>query len=56
MRGDESMDLLGDQGSILPILGKTSWDDGEDALRDALEMEKIVTGSIKSLVSLLMHA
>jgi hypothetical protein len=53
MRGDESMEFLGPDESILPMLGKSSWTDAEEALRDALGMEKIVTGSIKTLVIIL---
>lgn len=48
-RGDEEINLLGSD-PILPILGKNTWADGEEALRDALEMEKIVSGSIKKLI------
>lgn len=49
MRGDDDTNFL-DSGDILPLLGKSRWEDGEDALRDALAMEKMVTGSIKKLV------
>lgn len=34
----------------MPILGKSTWADGFEALADALQMEKIVTGSIKKLI------
>ena len=51
MRGDAAVaDLLGDGDALLPILGKSTWLDAEEALRDALAMEKLVTGSIKRLV------
>ncbi len=49
MRGDTDTDFLG-RGAINPILGKVKWSDGEEALRDALDMEKSVTASIKALV------
>ncbi len=50
MRGDSEPDFLG-PGAVSPILGKVHWSGGaEEALRDALEMEKAVTASIKSLV------
>ena len=32
------------------IAGKSSWTDGEDALRDALTMEKAVSKAIKALI------
>ena len=47
MRGDVDNDFLGGGDVLAPILGKTAWLDAEDALRDALAMEKLVTGSIK---------
>ena len=40
MRGDSEPDFLG-PGAVSPILGKVHWSGGaEEALRDALEMEK----------------
>lgn len=48
-RGDADTDFLGSD-PIVPILGKTTWADGEEALRDALHMEKKVTGSIKKII------
>ena len=32
------------------ILGKTTWADGEEALRDALTMEKAVSKAMKTLI------
>ena len=49
MRGDSFSDFLGNE-DVVPLLGKSTWMDGEEALRDALTMEKMVTGSIKRLV------
>ena len=48
-RGDSESDFLGSD-PIVPILGKHTWLDGEEALRDALLMEKTVTGSIKKII------
>ena len=47
MRGNLDSDFF---SSIHPVLGKTSWQDGEEALRDALEMEKKVSMQIKKLI------
>lgn len=47
LRGDADKDVLGrglDAAPLLPVLGKHSWADAEAALRDALHMEKTVTG------------
>ena len=51
-RGDTSNDFLGGEAGdeLLPILGKASWTDAEEALRDALTMEKMVTGYIKGII------
>jgi bacterioferritin (cytochrome b1) len=35
---------------LTPLLDKTTWENGEEALRDALKMEKIVTSSIKKII------
>ena len=48
-RGDTETDFLGPD-PILPSLGKNTWVDAEEALRDALHMEKMVTGSIKAII------
>ena len=50
MRGDALSDFLVAGSDMLPLLGKVTWEDGEEALRDALNMEKLVTGSIKQIV------
>lgn len=47
MRGDNDNDFYSE---LFPILDKYSWTDGEDALKDALKMEKAVTGAIKKLI------
>nr|ACO14799.1 Ferritin subunit precursor [Caligus clemensi] len=47
-RGDNSLELI--NTDIKPIMEKYSWTDGLEALRDALAMEKKVSGSIKKIV------
>ena len=39
-----------ENGKIEPILQKFAWSDGTDALRDALQMEKHVSGNIKNMI------
>ncbi len=48
MRGDAETSASG--LSFSPMLDKRTWADAEEALRDALDMEKKVSGSIKKLV------
>ena len=48
MRGDEQMDIGID--SLAPILGKDTWTDGNEALRDALDMEKAVSRAVQELI------
>merc|ERR1711973_295505 len=38
------------QTCATPIKNKSSWTDAEEALRDALEMEKVVTGAMKAMI------
>lgn len=40
MRGFSDDDMF--VGGFGPVLSKTSWEDGEEALNDALAMEKLV--------------
>ena len=47
--GDTTSDFL-ENGKIEPILQKFAWSDGTDALRDALQMEKHVSGNIKNMI------
>jgi len=47
MRGDNDNDFYAE---LSPVFNKYSWSDGEEALKDALAMEKKVTGEIKLLV------
>ena len=47
--GDTTSDFL-DNGKIEPILRKYIWNDGTEALRDALKMEKHVSGNIKNMI------
>jgi len=47
--GDTTSDFL-ENGKIEPILGKYIWSDGTEALRDALKMEKHVSGNIKNMI------
>lgn len=47
--GDTTSDFL-DNNKIEPILGKYIWSDGTDALKDALQMEKRVSGKIKNMI------
>ena len=47
--GDTTSDFLED-GKIEPILRKYIWSDGSEALRDALKMEKHVSGNIKNMI------
>jgi len=47
MRGHKEEDFF---TGLKPIKGKASWTDAEEALRDALEMEKTVTAAIKRLI------
>merc|ERR1712156_569910 len=49
LRGDEKMDI--GINNLAPILGKSSWADGTEALRDALTMEKQVSIAIKGLIT-----
>ena len=48
MRGDAETNIV--EGPINPIFGKNSWSDGEEALRDALSMEKAVSASMKQMI------
>ena len=41
---------LSSRGDLLPIMDKYSWGDAEEALRDALKMEKFITKEIKSII------
>jgi len=47
MRGNLDEDFF---SSLKPIKNKSSWADAEEALRDALEMEKVVTGAMKAMI------
>jgi len=47
MRGNKDEDFF---TGLKPIKGKASWTDAEEALRDALEMEKTVTAAIKRMI------
>ena len=49
LRGDEKMDI--GINNLAPILGKSSWADGTEALRDALSMEKQVSIAIKDMIT-----
>ena len=48
MRGDEQVDIGID--SLGPILDKDTWTDGDEALRDALDMEKAVSRAVRELI------
>ena len=48
MRGDEQVDIGID--SLRPILDKDTWTDGDEALRDALDMEKAVSRAVRELI------
>jgi len=53
MRGNNDIDFFGGgESELKPVNDKYSWRDGEEALRDALDMEKSVTRSIKKLVDI----
>ena len=47
--GDTTNDFLVN-GKLEPILNKYVWSDGSEALRDALGMEKLVSGNIKNII------
>ena len=47
--GDTTSDFL-ENGKLEPILNKYVWSDGTEALRDALAMEKHVSGNIKKII------
>ena len=47
--GDTTSDFLGN-GKLEPILSKYVWNDGTEALRDALAMEKVVSANIKNMI------
>ena len=47
--GDTTSDFLGN-GKLEPILNKYVWNDGTEALRDALAMEKLVSANIKNMI------
>lgn len=49
-RGDSHVDNNIIQGDINPTLSKYEWTDGLEALRDALNMEKKVSGAIKNII------
>merc|ERR1712198_517758 len=51
LRGSQENDFLGGN-PIKPILGKNTWDSVSEALRDALKMEKAVSGSMKQMIDL----
>ena len=40
----------------MPIMDKYTWGDAEEALRDALKMEKFVTKEIKSIIDVCSDA
>ena len=44
------------RGDLLPIMDKYTWGDAEEALRDALKMEKFVTKEIKSIIDVCSEA
>jgi len=50
MRGDAELDL--GINDMAPILAKETWADGTEALRDALNMEKAVSKSIRDIIKL----
>lgn len=50
MRGGPTPDPRGLVKELFPILGKDTWADGGEALRDALTMEKKVSGSIHAMI------
>merc|ERR1711872_75797 len=49
MRGAAENDFFGGQ-PIKPILAKNQWESVAEALRDALKMEKAVSGSMKKMI------
>jgi len=49
MRGYQGNSFFED-GTIKPILNKNSWESASEALRDALDMEKAVTASMKNMI------
>lgn len=50
MRGDtQDSGIVGDE-VLKPVLKKYEWTNMEEALRDALKMEKYVTGAVKGLI------
>ena len=50
MRGGDKTSNFFEDGKIEPILGKSSWLDGAEALRDALAMEKRVSSNIRTMI------
>ena len=44
------------RGDLLPIMDKYTWGDAEEALRDALKMEKFVTKEIKTIIDVCSDA
>ncbi|XP_023345228.1 ferritin, lower subunit [Eurytemora carolleeae] len=54
MRGHHDNDFFGD-APIKPILGKNTWENVSEALRDALAMEKAVSGSMKRMIDICMQ-
>ena len=49
MRGDAETNFVG-SAPITPILNKNEWSSGEEALRDALAMEKTVSTSVRGMI------